>query len=94
MEENNNIKGKKAWDKNYYNKNKNQKQDKDEQKRLNILLSKINNKKKINKNNLYYLNVNETTSCETFVNRIFYKRHNSFIEEMVLDKYKIPKKLK
>ena len=83
-----------SWDKNYYNKNKNQKQDKDEQKRLNILLSKINNKKKINKNNLYYLNVNETTSCETFVNRIFYKRHNSFIEEMVLDKYKIPKKLK
>ena len=83
-----------SWDKNYFNKNKNKKQDKDGQKRLNILLSKINNKKIFNKNNLYYLNVNETTSCETFVNRIIYKRHNSFIEEMVLDKYEIKKKLK
>ena len=32
-----------------------------------------------------------TTSCDTFINKIVYKRHNSIIEEMILEKLENPK---
>ena len=58
---------------------------------LKFLICNINKKKFIN-NKIYYLNVNETTSCETFINKVFYKRHNSFIDDIVLEKIERPKK--
>ena len=50
-----------------------------------------NNNHKLNNDNRYYLNVNMTTSCDTFINKIVYKRHNSIIEEMILEKLENPK---
>ena len=51
---------------------------------LNLLLKNINNKAQlINKNNIYYINVNEKMSCDTFVNKIIYKRHNSAIDNII-----------
>ena len=57
---------------------------------LKFLNCNINNKKYINNNNIYYLNINQTTSCDTFLNKIIYKRHNSLIDDMILEKIEKP----
>lgn len=58
---------------------------------LKFLTINNNNNHKLNNDNRYYLNVNMTTSCDTFINKIVYKRHNSIIEEMILEKLENPK---
>ena len=63
-------------------------------KSLKYLISKINNKKKLVKENIYYLNVNESTSCDTYINKINYHGHHSFIKQIILETNETPKKKK
>ena len=58
------------------------------------LLNINNKKKKLINDNRYYLNINETTSCDNFINKIIFKGHNSVIEEMILDKIEGSSKIK
>ena len=61
---------------------------------LKFLICNINKKQKKNNDNIYYLNVNETTSCETFINKVFYKKQNDFMEDIIIEKIEKPKKEK
>ena len=63
-------------------------------KSLKYLISKINNKKKLVKENIYYLNVDESTSCDTYINKINYHGHHSFIKQIILETNETPKKKK
>ena len=86
----------KSSEKNLNNKYKNDikigediigKKGKDERKKnsLKYLISKINNKKKLIKENIYYLNVDEATSCDTYINTINYNGRHSFIKHIILE---------
>ena len=61
---------------------------------LRYLISKINNKKKLIKENIYYLNLDETTSCDTYINTINYNGRHSFIKQIILETHEIPKKIR
>ena len=70
-----------------YNVSKEKKQSYNK-KLLKFLTTNINNNSndKSNNENIYYLNVNERTSCDTFINKVVYKGHNSIIEQIILEK--------
>jgi len=58
---------------------------------LKFLTTNINNSNaKLNKDNIYYLNVNERASCDKYINKVVYKGHNSIIEQIILDKLENP----
>ena len=61
---------------------------------LKYLISKINNKKKLIKDNIYYLNIDEATSCDTYINTINYNGRHSFIKQIILETHETPKKRK
>lgn len=61
---------------------------------LKYLISNINNKKKLIKDNIYYLNIDEATSCDTYINTINYNGRHSFIKQIILETHETPKKRK
>ena len=85
----------KSKEKSVNNKNKNfttiiedinkKKKEKKNKNSLKYLISNINNKKRLIKDNIYYLNVNETTSCDTYVNKINFQGRQSFIKKIIME---------
>ena len=85
----------KSKEKSVNNKNKNfttiiedinkKKKEKKNKNSLKYLISNVNNKKRLIKDNIYYLNVNETTSCDTYVNKINFQGRQSFIKKIIME---------
>ena len=73
-----------------YNDQKKKKKSKDRNLLKFLTININNNENNINKDKIYYLNVNETTACDTFINKVIYTGHNSIIEQIILEKIENP----